>query len=126
MRRILFFLTYIAICVAVRAQTIEVSGTVKDLQQKSVPNVIVKVTSGKATLAFATTNSQGEYALSYDLSKAKNGATLTFSHISYEKEEVSLTGDKRKRTENMLLVPKAVALKEVTVKADPRERRLHF
>ncbi|MCF0198998.1 MAG: TonB-dependent receptor [Bacteroidaceae bacterium] len=106
-------------CVAVRAQTIEVSGMVKDLQQKPVPDVIVKVTTGQTTLAFATTNRQGVYALSFDPSKAKNGATLTFSHISYEKEEVSLTGDKRKRTEDMILIPKAVTLKEVTLKADP-------
>ena len=119
MRKILFFIAYIIICVSAQAQTIEVSGTVKDLQQQPVPNVIVKVMAGKATLAFATTDKQGQYALSYALSKAKNGAVLTFSHISYEKEEVSLTGDKRKRTENMILTPKAMVLKEVTVKADP-------
>jgi len=110
-------------CVSVRAQTIEVSGTVKDLQQKPVPDVIVKVTSGKATLAFATTNKEGAYKLSYDPSKAKNGAVLTFSHISYEKEEVSLTGDRRKRTEDVILIPKAIALKEVTVKAGPLRLR---
>jgi len=119
MRRILFFVIYIIMCVAVRAQTIEVSGTVKDLQQKPVPDVIVKVASGKATLAFATTDKQGQYALNYDLSKAKDEAVLTFSHISYEKEEVALTGDNRKRTEDMILVPKAITLKEVMVKADP-------
>lgn len=105
------------------AQTIEVSGTVKDLQQKPVHDVIVKVTSGKTTLAFGTTNRQGVYALSYDQSKVKGEAVLTFSHISYEKEEVTLTGDKRKRTEDAILIPKAIALKEVTVKADPLRLR---
>lgn len=110
------------------AQTIEVSGMVKDLQQKPVADVIVKVMSGKATLAFATTNKEGAYKLSYDLSKAKGEAVLSFSHISYEKEEVSAPSQPPQRGRSShqvdaILVPKAVALKEVTVKADPLRLR---
>ena len=120
MNKAILFLLAVMLCLAASAQTIEVSGTVKDLAGKPVADVIVKVTSEKTTLAFATTNALGAYALTYDHSKAKGGeVVLSFSHISYDKEEVTLKGDKRKVQENVMLIPKTIALKEVKVKAEP-------
>lgn len=120
MTRAILILLVAGMSLSVSGQTIEVSGTVRDMKLKPVADVIVKVTAGKTTLAFCTTNAKGMYALSYDKAKTKGEpAVLTFSHISYEKEEVTLKGDQRKVQEDMILLSRAVALKEVHVKANP-------
>ena len=100
----------------------KVTGRVIDLQNKPVSDVIVKVVSGTKTLAFTSTNAKGEYAL--ELKSAPTGeVTLQFTHISYEKESERLTLKERTLKVDMVLTPKAVSLKEVTVKPDPLRQK---
>ncbi len=116
-------------CVTSLAQTVEVTGTVKDLQNRPVPDVIVKVTSGKLTLAFVSSDSKGAYSLSFDTKRVKDPAVLSFSHIAYEKDESPLSFDGNSNTNGVranrvrkidaVLVPKDIELKEVKVKASP-------
>ncbi len=55
----------------------KVTGRVIDLQNKPVSDVIVKVVSGTKTLAFASTNAKGEYAI-----EMKSAPTGEVSHSS--------------------------------------------
>ena len=99
-----------------------VTGRVIDLQNKPVSDVIVKLVSGTKTLAFTSTNAKGEYAL--EVKNAPTGeVTLQFTHISYEKESERLTLKERTTKVDMVLTPKAVSLKEVTVKPDPLRQK---
>ena len=110
-----------ALAVHASAQ-VKVTGRVIDLQNKPVSDVIVKVVSGTKTLAFTSTNAKGEYAL--ELKSAPTGeATLQFTHISYEKESERLTFKEKAVKVDMVLTPKAVSLKEVTVKPDPLRQK---
>lgn len=49
--------------------------------------------------------------------------TLQFTHISYEKESERVTLKERVTKMDMILTPKVVSLKEVTVKPDPLRQR---
>ena len=99
-----------------------VTGRVIDLQNKPVSDVIVKMVSGTKTLAFTSSNAKGEYAL--EVKNASSGeVTLQFTHISYEKESERLTLKERTLKVDMVLTPKAVSLKEVTVKPDPLRQK---
>jgi hypothetical protein len=92
---------------------------------KPVSDVIVKVVSGTKTLAFTSTNAKGEYALEVK-SMPTGMLTLQFSHISYEKESSPLPASPSRGgviKQDMVLTPKAVSLKEVTVKPDPLRQR---
>jgi len=116
MKRLLYIVLYIALAIHASAQ-VRVTGRVIDLQNKPVSDVIVKVVSGTKTLAFTSTNAKGEYAL--ELKSAPTGeVTLQFTHISYEKESERLTFKEKAVKVDMVLTPKAVSLKEVTVKPD--------
>ena len=88
---------------------------------KPVSDVIVKLVSGTKTLAFTSTNAKGEYLL--ELKSAPSGeVTLQFNHISYEKESLPLpppNGGGKPIVQDMVLTPKSISLKEVTVKPDP-------
>ena len=101
---------------------VKVTGRVIDLQNKPVSDVIVKLVSGTKTLAFTSSNAKGEYSL--EVKSAPNGeVTLQFTHISYEKESERLTlGDKVTKLD-MILTPKNISLKEVTVKPDPLRQK---
>ena len=100
----------------------KVTGRVIDLQNKPVSDVIVKMVSGTKTLAFTSTNAKGEYAL--ELKSAPSGeVSLQFTHISYEKESERLTLKEQTLKVDMVLTPKAVSLKEVTVKPDPLRQK---
>ncbi len=108
--------------VASASAQVKVMGRVIDLQQKPVSDVIVKLVNGSKTLAFTSTNAKGEYAL--ELKSAPSGEVLLqFTHISYEKESERLTLKERTMKVDMVLTPKAVSLKEVTVKPDPLRQR---
>ena len=103
------------------AQTM-VTGRVTDMQNKPVSDVIVKLVSGSKTLAFTSSNAQGEYSL--EVKNVPSGeVTLQFTHISYEKESERLSFKEKAVKVDMLLTPKAVSLKEVTVKTDPLRQR---
>ena len=121
MKRLLYIILYIVLAVHASAQ-VKVTGRVIDLQNKPVSDVIVKLVSGSKTLAFTSTNAKGEYAL--EVKSAPSGeVTLQFTHISYEKESERLSLKERVTKVDMLLTPKAVSLKEVTVKPDPLRQK---
>ena len=121
MKRLLYIVLYIVLAVHASAQ-VKVTGRVIDLQQKPVSDVIVKMVSGSKTLAFTSSNAKGEYGL--ELKNAPSGeVSLQFTHISYEKESERLTLKERTMKVDMVLTPKAVSLKEVTVKPDPLRQR---
>ena len=121
MQRLLYIILYVVLAVHASAQTM-VTGRVIDLQNKPVSDVIVKLVSGNKTLAFTSSNAQGEYSL--EVKNAPSGeVTLQFTHISYEKESERLSFKEKAVKLDMLLTPKAVSLKEVTVKTDPLRQR---
>jgi hypothetical protein len=87
-----------------------------------VSDVIVKLVSGTKTLAFTSTNVKGEYAI--EMKSAPTGeVTLQFTHISYEKESERLILKERLTKVDMILTPKNISLKEVTVKPDPLRQK---
>ena len=127
MKRLLYIILYIALAVHASAQ-VKVTGRVIDLQNKPVSDVIVKLVSVSKTLAFTSSNAKGEYSL--ELKSAPSGeVTLQFTHISYEKESERLTlkqsgiTNPLQRKVDMILTPKSISLKEVTVKPDPLRQR---
>ena len=121
MKKILVFMLTFVLAATASAQ-VRVTGRVIDLQNKPVSDVIVKMVSGSKTLAFTSTNAKGEYSL--ELKNAPSGeVTLQFTHISYEKESERLTLKERTLKVDMVLTPKAVSLKEVTVKPDPLRQK---
>ena len=124
MKRLLNIILYVVLAMPASAQT-KVTGRVIDLQNKPVSDVIVKLVSGSKTLAFTSTNAKGEYSL--EIKSAPSGTlTLQFNHISYEKEASPLPASPTRGgvvKQDMVLTPKAVTLKEVTVKADPLRQR---
>ena len=121
MKRFLYIILYVVLAASASAQ-VKVTGRVIDLQNKPVSDVIVKMVSGTKTLAFTSTNAKGEYAL--EVKNAPSGeVTLQFTHISYEKEsELVMLRDKVTKVD-MILSPKSISLKEVTVKPDPLRQR---
>ena len=124
MQRLLYVILYVVLAASASAQT-KVTGRVIDLQNKPVGDVIVKLVNGTKTLAFTSTNAKGEYAL--EVKNVPSGTlTLQFNHISYEKETSPLPASPSRGgvvNQDMVLTPKAVTLKEVTVKADPLRQR---
>jgi hypothetical protein len=141
MTRIILVVLLLLLAVSASAQ-IRVTGRVTTLSLSSggaggglkpVSDVIVKLVSGTKTLAFTSTNAKGEYAL--ELKSVPNGeVSLQFNHISYEKESLALADLKSansksgisnplQRKVDMVLTPKAISLKEVTVKPDPLRQR---
>ena len=152
MKRFLYIMLYIALVASASAQRlrvgeqssgmVRVTGRVTTLSPSSggagggpkpVSDVIVKLISGTKTLAFTSTNAKGEYAL--EVKSAPSGeVTLQFTHISYEKESLALADLKSansksgisnplQRKVDMMLTPKNISLKEVTVKPDPLRQR---
>ena len=121
MKRLLYIILYVVLAVHASAQTM-VTGRVTDLQNKPVSDVIVKLVSGNKTLAFTSSNAQGEYSL--EVKNAPSGeVTLQFTHISYEKESERLSFKEKAVKVDMILTPKSISLKEVTVKSDPLRQR---
>jgi len=124
MKKCLLFIIVVVLAASASAQ-LRVTGRVIDLQNKPVGDVIVKLMSGTKTLAFTSTNAKGEYAL--EVKSVPSGTlTLQFNHISYEKETSPLPASPSRGgvvKQDMVLTPKAVTLKEVTVKADPLRQR---
>ncbi|NLV52159.1 MAG: carboxypeptidase-like regulatory domain-containing protein [Bacteroidales bacterium] len=101
---------------------VKVTGHVTNISNTPVGDVIIKCFSTGKTLAFTSTNAKGEYAL--DLKSAPTGeVSLLFTHISYEKESEKLTLKERVTKVDMILAPKSISLKEVTVKPDPLRQR---
>ncbi|MBR2291134.1 MAG: carboxypeptidase-like regulatory domain-containing protein [Prevotella sp.] len=122
MKRILLATVVFVVLAASASAQIRVTGRVTGLQNKPVGNVIVKMVSGSKTLAFTSSNAKGEYNL--DMKSAPSGeVTLQFTHISYEKASKRLTLKEKLTKVDMVLMPKNMQLKEVTVKPDPLRQR---
>ena len=121
MTRLLYIILYVVLAASASAQ-VRVTGRVIDLQNKPVSDVIVKLVSGSKTLAFTSSNAQGVYRL--EVKNAPTGeVALQFTHISYEKESERLSFKEKAVKVDMVLTPKAVSLKEVTVKPDPLRQK---
>ena len=121
MKRLLNIILYVVLAMPASAQ-VNVTGRVIDLQQKPVSDVIVKLVSGSKTLAFTSSNAQGVYSL--EVKNTPTGeVTLQFTHISYEKESERVTLKEKVTKVDMILSPKSISLKEVTVKPDPLRQR---
>ena len=132
MKKILVFMLTFGLAATASAQ-VKVTGRVIDLQNKPVSDVIVKVVSGTKTLAFTSTNAKGEYAI--EMKSAPTGerlrvgeqssgmVTLQFNHVGYEKESERLSLKEKVTKVDMILTPKNISLKEVTVRADPLRQR---
>ena len=121
MKRLLYIILYVVLAASASAQ-VRVTGRVIDMQNKPVSNVIVKLVSGNKTLAFTSSNAQGEYSL--EAKNAPSGeVTLQFTHISYEKESERLSFKEKAVKVDMILSPKSISLKEVMVKSDPLRQR---
>lgn len=121
MKRLLYIILYIALAVHASAQ-VKVTGRVIDLQNKPVSDVIVKLMSGSKTLAFSSSNAKGEYTL--EVKNAPSGEVmLQFNHISYEKQSERLSLKEKVKKVDMVLTPKSISLKEVTVKPDLLRQR---
>ena len=121
MKRFLYMILCMALSITTSAQ-VKVAGRVTDLQNKPVSDVIVKAVSNGKTLEFTTTNAQGMYSMELKNSPQKDVA-ITFNHISFEKETVTLPQNEKNVKQDMLLTPKSISLKEVKVKADPLRQR---
>ena len=124
MTRNILVVLLLLLVVSASAQ-VRVTGRVIDLQNKPVSDVIVKLVSGTKTLAFTSTNAKGEYVLEVK-SMPAGMVTLQFNHISYEKESLPLPppyGGGKPIVQDMVLTPKNISLKEVTVKPDPLRQR---
>jgi len=119
--RLLYIILFAVLTVSASAQ-VKVTGRVIDLQNKPVSDVIVKVVNGSKTLAFTSSNAKGEYALEVKSAPSRE-VTLQFTHISYEKESQRLSLKERTTKVDMVLTPKNISLKEVTVKPDPLRQR---
>ena len=130
MKRLLYIILYVVLAAPASAQ-VRVTGRVTALSPSSggvggglkpVSDVIVKLVSGTKTLAFTCSNVQGVYNL--EVKNAPTGeVTLQFNHIGYEKESERLTLKEKITKLDMLLTPKNISLKEVTVKATPLWQR---
>ncbi len=121
MKRLLYIILYVVLAASASAQ-VKVTGRVIDLQNKPVSDVIVKLVSGSKTLAFTSSNALGVYNL--EVKNAPTGeVTLQFNHISYEKESERVTLRDKVSKLDMILTPKSISLKEVTVKPDPLRQR---
>ena len=121
MKRLLYIILSVVLAASASAQ-VRVTGRVIDLQNKPVSDVIVKLVSGSKTLAFTSSNAQGVYSL--EVKNAPTGeVALQFTHISYEKESERVTLKEKVTKVDILLTPKAVSLKEVTVKPDPLRQK---
>lgn len=120
-KRLLYIILYMVLAASASAQ-MKVTGRVIDLQNKPVNDVIVKLLSGSRTLAFTSSNVKGEYSLEVK-SAPMEMVTLQFNHISYKKEFERITLKNTMSRVDMILTPKSILLKEVTVKPDLLRQR---
>ena len=120
-KRLLYIILYMVLAASASAQ-MKVTGRVIDLQNKPVNDVIVKLLSGSRTLAFTSSNVKGEYSLEVK-SAPMEMVTLQFNHISYKKEFERITLKNTMSRVDMILTPKNISLKEVTVKPDLLRQR---
>jgi len=115
MKRLVLFLIVCGVSMFLSAQSITLSGKVVDLEKGApLSNVIVmlKTEDGKAILRHTTTDDKGAFSL--EISMMEN-RMFTFSLMGYE--SVNLPLQVGKKEYRVLLKPKTIQMKEVTVKA---------
>jgi len=113
-KRLLFTLMFSFLLVNIQAQ-ISVSGTVTDNNGEGLIGVSVAV---KGTTVGTVTDLKGDYSL--DVANAN--ATLVFSYIGYEAQEVSLNG---RRRVNVVLIDIESILDEVVVVAYGSQKKVN-
>lgn len=101
---------------------VKVSGRVMDLQNAPIGNVIVKAVNGNKTVDFTATNIQGLYSLKLK-EMPEEGIMLMFSHVSFEKDSALVKETGQDIIQDMVLYPRSIALREVTIKARPLFQR---
>lgn len=101
---------------------VKLSGHVTDLNSRPVTDVIVKLTSGRRTIAYTTTDAKGNYYITVE-EKTSREMMLSFNHIGYERETKAVTADGKEQRRDISLTPKDITLKEVTVKPNPLWQR---
>ena len=120
MRYFITSLYLVFFTIATFAQDVTISGVVADINHKALSDVIVKVSCETATMAYTTTDVTGNYSLSFSLKSAGDKpVSISFLHISFEEETEILPKDKEIIHKDILLIPKSIELKEVTVKVNP-------
>ncbi|MFV0607384.1 MAG: TonB-dependent receptor plug domain-containing protein, partial [Niabella sp.] len=92
-------------CVQANAQTKTITGSVTDSSGSPVVGVTIKVKDGPQS---AVTNMSGEFTINIPAT----GATLQYSHVTYEYGEVNVTGD---GPVNIVLTKLNMAMDEVVV-----------
>ena len=117
MKRLLYFIILVVLPLSVFAQ-VKVTGRVMNLKNAPIADVIVKCLGNGKTLAYTSSNAQGQYALELK-EMPKQEVVLQFNHISYEKEEVKLNIKEKTVNQDMVLTDKLITLKEVRVQAKP-------
>ena len=88
MKPLLYIILFISSTTSAWAQ-VKITGRIIDLQNKPIADVIVKLMSDGKTLAYTSSNAQGQYALSLKETPQKQ-VQLQFVHIAFEKDEVQL------------------------------------
>lgn len=121
MRRPLILIFLLLTALTATAQ-VKVTGHVTDLNSRPVTDVIVKLTSGRRTVAYTTTDAKGNYHITVE-EKTPREMMLSFNHIGYQRETTSVTADGKEQRHNVMLTPKEIVLKEVTVKPNPLWQR---
>lgn len=103
MKKIYLFLTVLLFSLPVLAQTNEVSGTVTDTENETLPGVSVLI---KGSSTGTTTDLDGNYSL-----EVESNGVLIFAFVGYETQEVKVNG----RTTINLQMKQGVELDEVVV-----------
>ncbi|GAB6010855.1 TonB-dependent receptor [Viscerimonas tarda] len=117
-KRFGFFLLYILASFGVFAQSVKVSGTVVDFDNRPVGGVLV---TQKGKLLNATfTNGKGAYQITVS---ANDTATLVFSMMTYQsaEREVALSPGQKELSLNIMLRETPRELEEVTVIGEQRQ-----
>lgn len=97
---------------------VKVTGHVTNLKNAPVADVIIKCLGNGKTLAYTSSNAQGQYVLEMK-EMPRTEVVLQFNHISYDKEEVKLEIKEKTIRQDMTLTDKRITLREVKVKAQP-------
>lgn len=99
--------------VHITSAQVTVRGTVVDEASRPIAGAIVKVKAGDAVLAYAIADTNGHYSLTF----TAKPATLLLTAEALGRETVAVNIANRTQERELRLLAKAMALKEVVVKA---------
>lgn len=110
-----YFLIVLLTLLSLTAQAqVKVSGTVTDATGKPLPGVIIKSVDAmtKKMAGYAQSDNDGRWSIA-----AKAGSVLQFKAMGFKKQE--LTVKEGMKGQHIVMEDNAVALKEISVKAEP-------